>query len=101
MEACEAKPRGGRRRCDDAGGRRATGCRGVSGGPRDAVAGRHLSARGGAASIYSEGRREDTTTGDSDGPGPGGADGGDARAGADFRGGFSSVLIRLPAEAEC
>ena len=38
--------------------------------------------------------------GDSDGPRPSGADGGDAGAGADFRGGLSSVLVRLSAEAE-
>src|SRR5579864_232697 len=100
METGQAEPRRGRRRCDDARCRRATGCRGISRRPRRAIASRYVSARGGAASIYSEGRREATAIGDSDGPGPSGADGGDARAGADFRGGLSSVLVRLSAQAE-
>ena len=54
----------------------------------------------GAAPVHSEGRWEEATAGHSDGPGPSGADGGEARAGADLRGGLSAVLVRLPAEAE-
>ena len=34
-----------------------------------------------------------------DGPRPSGADGGEAGAGADLRGGFSSVLVRFPARS--
>ena len=79
---------------------RASGRRGISRRPRRAAARRHVSARGGAASIHSEGGRKTATIGDSDGPRPSGADGGDAGAGADFRGGLPSVLVRLPAEAE-
>ena len=76
------------------------GVEAISRRPRRAIASRHVSARGGEASVYSEGRRKTAAVGDSDGPRPSGADGGDARAGADFRGGFSSVLVRLSAEAE-
>src|SRR5437868_1941464 len=52
------------------------------------------------ASIHSEGDRGQRPLGIPTGPRPSGADGGDACAGADFRGGLSSVLIWLPAEAE-
>ena len=100
VEAGEAEQGRGGRRCDDAGRRRADGRRGVSRGARRASARRHVSARGGAAAVHPEGRRKTAAAGDSDGPGPRGADGGEAGAGADLRGGLSSVLVRLPAEAE-
>src|SRR5207253_5009232 len=100
MEAGEAEPWRGGRRCDDAGRRRAIRSRGISRRPRRAIASRHVSARGGATPIYSEGRWKAAALGDTHGPGPSGADGGDARAGTDFRGGLSTVLVRFPTKAE-
>ena len=67
---------------------------GLSGGPRRPPARRHVSARGGAAPVHSERQRRPTPIRDSDGPGPSGPDGGDAGAGADFRGGLSAVLVQ-------
>ena len=100
MEAGEAEPRRGGRRCDDAGRRSSSGCRGISRRPWRALASGHVSTLRGQASVHSEGRRTTAAVGDSDGPRPSGADGGDAGAGADFRGGLPSVLVRLSAEAE-
>src|SRR5712692_5070262 len=101
METGQEEPRRGGRRRDDAGRGRAMGCRGISRRPRRAIASGHVSTLGGEASVYSEGRRTTAAVGDSDGPRPSGADGGDARAGADFRGGLPSVLVWVSAEAEC
>src|SRR2546426_8692445 len=100
METGQEEPRRGGRRCDDAGGRRATGCRGLPRRPRRAIASGHVPTLGGEASVYSESRGKTAAVGDSAGPGPGSADGGDAGAGADFRGGLSAVLVWVSAEAE-
>src|SRR5258708_17343346 len=100
METGQEEPRRGGRRCADVGRGRAMGCRGISRRPWRAIASGHIPTFGGEASVYSEGRWTTAAVGDSDGPGPSGADGGNARAGADFRGGLSSVLVRLSAEAE-
>src|SRR5262249_38123426 len=72
----------------------------ISRRPRRPLARKHVSARSGAASIHSEDRWKATSIGNPYGPGPSGPDGGDAGAGADFRGGLPSVLVRLPATAE-
>src|SRR6266436_103610 len=100
METGQAEPRRGGRRCDDAGRCRASGCRGISRRPRRAIASGHVSTLGGEASVYSEGRRKTAAVGDSDSPRPSGADGGDARAGTNFRGGLSTVLVWVSAETK-
>jgi hypothetical protein len=61
----------------------------------------HVSTLGGEAPIHSEGRWTTAAVGDTDGPRPGGADGRNARAAANCRGGLSPVLVRLSAEADC
>src|ERR1700694_5375388 len=100
METGQEEQRRGGRRCDDAGRGRAMGGRGISRRPWRAIASGHIPTLGGEASVYSEGRWEETAIGHSNGPRPSGTNGGDARAGADFRGGLSSVLVWLPAETE-
>ena len=61
-------------------------------------AGKYRPQRG-AAPVHPEGRREAAAAGDPDGAGPRGADGGEAGAGADLRGGLPAVLVRLPARS--
>src|SRR6185437_12320080 len=55
---------------------------------------------GGTAAVHTEGGWEAAAVGDSDGTGPGGSDGGEVGAGAGVRGGFSAVLVWLPAQAQ-
>ena len=74
--------------------------RALPGGARRGAARRRVPAAGGAAAVHPEGRWEEAAAGDPDGAGPSGADGGEAGAGADLRGGLSAVLVRVPAEAE-
>ena len=68
-------------------------------GDRHGAARRAVPAESGPAAVHPEGGREAAAAGHPDGPGPRGADGGEAGAGADLRGGFPSVLVRVPAPA--
>jgi hypothetical protein len=74
---------------------------GVDSGDPGGVACRLISSFPGEAAIHTESRWEAATIGDTDdGAGPGGADGGEACDGADFRGRLPSVQLRILAEEE-
>src|SRR5207249_9861461 len=62
--------------------------------------GRAVSAATGAAPVHSEGGRAAAAVGHSDGTGPSGSDGDEARGGARLRGRLSAGLLRIPAETE-
>src|SRR4029077_18455626 len=55
---------------------------------------------GGNAAVHTEGGWKEAAAGDPNGSGPGGAEGGEAGAGADLRGGLPAVLVRLSAQAQ-
>ena len=76
------------------------GSRALPGRARRRAASRRVPAERGPTPVHTEGRWKEAAAGHPDGAGPGGADGGEAGAGADLRGGLSAVLVRLPAEAE-
>src|SRR6187549_1453544 len=100
MEAGEAEPRGGWARWpDDRGGGTVRG-RVLPGRARRRITGGRVPAERDLAPVYSEGRWKAATAGNSDGAGPSGADGGEAGAGADLRGRFSALLVRLPTRTE-
>src|ERR1700733_791131 len=100
MEAGETEPWVGGARCPDDRGGGAVWRRALPRGAGRRAASGRVPAKRDLAPVHSEGRWKAATAGDPDGPGPGGADGGQARARADLRGGFSTVLVRLPAQAE-
>src|SRR6188474_1354846 len=100
MEAGEAEPRFGWVRCPDDRGGGAVRRRALPRGAWRRAAGRRVPAERDLAPVHSEGRWKAATAGDPDGPRPGGADGGEAGAGADLRGGLLAVLVWLPARAE-
>src|SRR5437867_8973445 len=62
--------------------------------------GRAVSAATGAAPVHSEGGRAAAGVGHSDGTGPSGSDGDEARGGAPVRGGLSAGVLWIPAETE-
>src|ERR1044071_4247889 len=62
--------------------------------------GRRLSPLTGEAAIHTESGREAAATGDTDGAGPGGADGGEDHDRADLRGGFGGKEFWIWAEGE-
>src|SRR5439155_22088274 len=62
--------------------------------------GRAVSAATGAAPVHSEGGRAAAAVGHSDGTGPSGSDGDEARGGARLRGGLSAGVLWIPAETE-
>ena len=74
----------------DAGGDRAVRRRADALPSSASPARRHVSAAAGPAAVHSEGRWPTAAARHPDGPGPGGADGGEAGAGADLRGGLSA-----------
>src|SRR5215469_1805988 len=90
----------GRGRRGDHPGHRTTRAGRVSGGNSGGAAGRPVSSLPGEAAIHTESRWEAAAIGDPDGAGPGGADGGEACDGADFRGGFPVEQLWIPAEEE-
>ena len=59
----------------------------------------HVPSRARQARGHPEARWQQAAAGHPDGPRQGGPAGGEARAGADLRGGFPAVLVRVPAEA--
>ena len=89
--------RSGGRRCPDDRGGRAARRRALPRRARRRAARRRVPAERGAAPVHPEGRWKEAAAGHSDGARPSGADGGEAGAGADLRGGFPAVLVRLPA----
>ena len=99
VEAGETEQGLGGSRCPDAGRGRAAG---VDAFVEDLGArlraGEYRPARSCAGTFRR--RTEEAAARHPDGPGPCGADGGEAGAGADFRGGLPSVLVRLSAQAE-
>src|SRR5487761_937853 len=84
---------------DPGGGRRSWRGANARRSPRRAPS-RSLPAVASAAEGHPEARWRRAATGHTDGPGPGGAAGGEAGVGADLRGGLSRLVVRLPAEAE-
>src|SRR5688572_9091172 len=100
MEAREAEPRRGWARSPDARGCGAVRCRTLPQGARRRAGCGRVPTERDLASVHSEGRWKAATAGYPDGSRPGSADGGEAGAGADLRGRFSAVVVRLPAEAE-
>ena len=87
-------------RCPDADGGGRVRRRSLPRRDRRATQGGDVPTECGHAAVHPEGGREEAAAGDPDGPGPGGADGGEAGAGAYLRGGFSSVLVRLSTPAQ-
>ena len=63
--------------------------------------GRPISSVTGEAAIHTESRWEAAATGDTDGKGSGGADGGEDGDRADLRGGLPAVQLWIPSEEEC
>ena len=100
METGEAEPRSGWARWPDAGGGGAVRGRALPGRARRRIAGGRVPAERDLAPVHSEGRWKSATAGNPDGARPSGADGGEAGAGADLRGGFSALLVRLSAPKE-
>jgi len=100
------EPGPSQRRCPGAGredhpGHRGARGGGVSGRNPEGPEGRGVLAAACPAAVHSEAGWEVEAIGDTDGTGPSGANGGEARDRADLRGGFRGVQLRIPSREEC